>query len=48
MVDITALIFSVVFYYGAQKTKKRAYHGEQNSIWALPLDSIEVAAKQKY
>ncbi|MDO6507884.1 PepSY-associated TM helix domain-containing protein [Colwellia sp. 4_MG-2023] len=34
-IDISALIFAAIFYYGALKTKKRAYFGERNSIWAL-------------
>lgn len=35
LVDIIALVFAGIFYYGAVKTKQRAYHGERNSIWAL-------------
>ena len=35
-IEIIALVFSGLFYYGALKTKNRAYHGERNSIWALP------------
>lgn len=34
-IDIVALIFAGIFYYGALKTKNRAYYGERNSIWAL-------------
>ena len=37
MVDVTAGVFAVIFYYAASKTRHRAYKGERNSIWALPL-----------
>jgi uncharacterized iron-regulated membrane protein len=35
MVELCACIFAIVFYYGAKKTKQRAYYGEGDSIWAL-------------
>jgi uncharacterized iron-regulated membrane protein len=37
IIELVAVVFSVVFYYAALKTKNRAYHGEPNSIWALPV-----------
>ena len=40
IIEFVALVFSAVFYYGALKTKHRAYHGESNSIWALPVIKV--------
>ncbi len=40
VIELVALVFSAVFYYGALKTKYRAYHGEPNSIWALPISKV--------
>lgn len=45
VVEGIALLFSAVFFYCFLKTRKRAYQGERNSIWALPspdkpVDSI--------
>jgi hypothetical protein len=40
VIELVALVFSAVFYYGALKTKYRAYHGEPNSIWALPVIKV--------
>jgi len=37
MVELVALVFSGLFYYAALKTKRRAFYGERNSIWALPV-----------
>ncbi|MEG3765236.1 PepSY-associated TM helix domain-containing protein [Alteromonas sp. 14N.309.X.WAT.G.H12] len=34
-VEMGAVVFALLFYYGARKTAKRAYHGDANSIWAL-------------
>ena len=39
-VEFIALIFAGFFYFGALKTKYRAYHGERNSIWALPMIKV--------
>jgi len=39
-VELVALVFSALFYYGALKVKQRAYHGENNSIWALPIEGV--------
>jgi len=40
VIELVALVFSAAFYYGALKTKHRAYHGEPNSIWALPVNKV--------
>ena len=45
IIDMTAFIFSGVFFYSAQKTRQRAYEGESNSIWTLPFERIEVTAE---
>lgn len=34
-VDLIAIVFAIVFFKGAQKTKHRAIFGEQNSIWKI-------------
>ena len=34
-VEVVAMIFAVVFFISASKTKKRAYKGEPNSIWFI-------------
>lgn len=34
-VELVSLIFAGLFFYSALKTKRRAYDGERNSIWAL-------------
>lgn len=47
VIELVALVFSAVFYYGALKTKHRAYHGEPNSIWALPVTKISEVLPDK-
>lgn len=47
MVELTALIFAILFYYAALKAKHRAYHGEDNSIWALITLSINEVENNK-
>lgn len=47
VIELVALIFSAVFYYGAMKTKHRAYHGEPNSIWALPTIKVNKELSDK-
>lgn len=34
-VDLIAIVFAIIFFKGAQKTKHRAIFGEQNSIWKI-------------
>lgn len=36
-VDLVALAFSAVFFYGYRLTRQRALHGPQDSVWALPV-----------
>ena len=38
--EFVTLVFAAAFYYGALKTKHRAYYGEPNSIWALPVIKV--------
>jgi uncharacterized iron-regulated membrane protein len=40
VVELIALFFAGVFYYGAFKTKQRVYYGETNSIWNLSLTTV--------
>lgn len=47
-VDLVALAFSGVFFYGYRLTRKRALYGPQDSVWALPIQpqtsSVNVAS----
>ncbi len=40
MIEIIALLCSLLFFYFAMKVKKRAYHGEPNSIWSVSSEQI--------
>jgi hypothetical protein len=47
IVELIALVFAGMFYYGGFKTKQRALHGEPNSIWSLPVVSPSLAVTKK-
>lgn len=35
IVDFVAVVFAIIFYVAAQKTKHRALNGEENSVWYI-------------
>lgn len=36
-IDFMAIVFALIFWKAAQKTKQRALYGEQNSIWKIQV-----------
>jgi uncharacterized iron-regulated membrane protein len=46
-IEFVALVFAAIFYYAGRKAKHRAYYGESNSIWALPVTNIIEAKGNK-
>ena len=47
IVDVIALLFAVIFFVAARKTKYRAFYGEKNSIWSIETEDLSSAKKHK-
>jgi uncharacterized iron-regulated membrane protein len=39
-IDLTAIVMALAFALLARVTYRRAYQGDPNSVWALPLDTV--------
>lgn len=44
-VELIALIFAVLFYLSAKKTKQRALEGDKYSVWAIEADKVKLENK---
>ncbi|MDP4983792.1 PepSY-associated TM helix domain-containing protein [Pseudoalteromonas tunicata] len=40
-VELIAVLFAGIAYFGQQKVKQRAHHGEQNSIWFIASPAVK-------